>query len=90
LPFIPFIPGQFFSSVRAIYRARKAEHRHKRLRRGVFHSVKHLEGAIQEYIDHHNRNPKPFIWKAEAKDILAKVLRARSVLAATDKSRDLH
>ena len=60
-----------------------------RLRRGVFHSVKHLEGAIQEYIDHHNRNPKPFIWKAEAKDILAKVLRARSVRAATDKSRDL-
>ena len=61
-----------------------------RLRRGVFRSVGELEGTIREYIDHHNQNPKPFIWTARANDILAKVLRARTVLGATDNSRALH
>jgi len=51
-----------------------------RLRRGVFRSVEELIKAIGEYIDHHNNNPKPFIWTAKAADILEKVKRARAVL----------
>src|SRR5215475_5973452 len=41
-----------------------------RLRRGVFHSVEELIRAIDQYIDRHNENPKPFIWTAKAEDIL--------------------
>jgi transposase len=49
-----------------------------RLRRGVFRSVEDLITAIFDYIDHHNDQPKPFIWTAKACDILEKVKRARS------------
>lgn len=52
----------------------------KRLRRGVFRSVEELITAIFDYIDHHNDNPKPFIWTAKAADILEKVKRAQAVL----------
>jgi len=52
-----------------------------RLRRGVFRDVEELITAIGDYIDHHNRKPKPFIWTAKAQDILEKVKRARSALA---------
>ena len=52
----------------------------KRIRRGVFSSVAELEAAIREHINAHNANPKPFIWTATARDILAKVTRARAVL----------
>jgi transposase len=51
-----------------------------RLRRGVFHDVEELIMAIGHYIDHHNENPKPFIWTARATDILEKVKRARRAL----------
>ena len=45
----------------------------KRIRRGVFHDVEELIVSIEDYIEHHNRAPKPFIWTAKAKDILEKV-----------------
>jgi len=51
-----------------------------RLRRGVFHSVEDLIFAIFDYIDHHNADPRPFIWTAKAADILEKVKRARARL----------
>ncbi len=47
-----------------------------RLRNGVFRSVPEWIQAIDEYIVHDNKNPKPFIWTAQAKDILEKVIRA--------------
>jgi transposase len=50
----------------------------KRIRRGAFHSVEALIVAIESYIAEHNLAPKPFIWTAKAKDILAKVARARA------------
>lgn len=53
-----------------------------RLRRGVFTSVKELVLAIDEYIAHHNTNPKPFIWTKSARDILQKVIRANSHLSS--------
>lgn len=52
----------------------------KRIRRGVFHSVDELITAIMDYIDAHNRDPKPFVWTKSARDILAKVVRARDQL----------
>lgn len=51
-----------------------------RLRRGVFRSVPDVVAAIDEYIVHHNHQPKPFIWTKKASDILAKVTRARASL----------
>jgi transposase len=38
-----------------------AEITNKRIRRGVFRSVRELEAAIREYIEVHNQNPKPFV-----------------------------
>ena len=54
----------------------------ERLRRGVFTSVPELEAAIDEYVCHHNTNPKPFIWTKSARDILQKVIRANSNLSS--------
>jgi transposase len=52
----------------------------KALKRGSFYNVDDLIGAIDEYINQHNADPKPFIWTASATDILAKVKRARKAL----------
>jgi transposase len=52
----------------------------KCVRRGVFRSVVDLERAIYEYIEAHNEDPAPFIWTAEASDILEKVKRGRAKL----------
>ena len=52
----------------------------KRIRRGVFRSVKELVAAITEYIEKHNQAPKAFTWTAKAEAILDKVRRARAVL----------
>ena len=54
----------------------------ERLRNGVFRSVAELTQAIEEYIEQHNKNPKPFIWTAKAQDILAKVIRANARLSS--------
>ena len=54
----------------------------ERLRRGVFASVSDLVTAIDEYIAHHNTNPKPFIWTKSARYILQKVIRANSRLSS--------
>ena len=53
-----------------------------RLRRGVFTSVPDLVTAINEYVAHHNTNPKPFIWTKSARDILQKVIRANRRLSS--------
>ena len=53
-----------------------------RLRRGVFHSVSDLIRAIKGYVDANNENPKPFIWTAQAKDTLQKVIRANKRLSS--------
>ena len=52
----------------------------KRIRRGVFRSVKELIAAIDAYIATHNDNPKSFTWTAKAEAILDKIRRARAVL----------
>ena len=50
-----------------------AEITSKRIRRGVFRSVKALEQAIRTYLDSHNENAKPFQWTATADLILERV-----------------
>jgi len=52
----------------------------ERIRRGVFTSVPELEAAIHDYLEHHNANPKPFVWTKSAEEIFAKVARARKAL----------
>jgi transposase len=52
----------------------------KRLRRGVFTSVKELEAALKDFIEQHNRSPKPFVWTKSTEEILEKVGRARERL----------
>jgi transposase len=52
----------------------------QRLRNGVFRSVSDLIAAITDYVAHHNKDPKPFIWTASASDILEKGKRARTKL----------
>jgi transposase len=51
-----------------------------RIRCGVFKSVAELEAAIERYLEHHNADPKPFVWTASAPAILEKVARGRQAL----------
>jgi hypothetical protein len=43
--------------------------------------------AIGEYVDHHNKKPKPFIWTAKASAILEKVKRVLLCHLETAMSR---
>lgn len=52
----------------------------KRIRRGSFYSVNELVAAIEEYMQHTNRNPKPFVWTASIEKILDKVNRCKAIL----------
>lgn len=52
----------------------------KRIRRGVFRSVKELIKAIQEFLDNYNDDPKPFVWTASVSKILEKVGRSKAIL----------
>jgi len=52
-----------------------AELTNKRIRRGVFRSVKELEAGIREYIEGNNQDPKPFVWTKTADQILASIAR---------------
>jgi transposase len=47
----------------------------RRIRRGTFGSALELEAAIRYYLSHHNQNPKPFVWMADADSILKKIAR---------------
>jgi transposase len=52
----------------------------KRIRRGSFKSVADLIAAIEEYIEVHNDNPKPYKWTKTADEIIEKVRRGRIAL----------
>ena len=52
----------------------------KAIRRGVFHSVPDLIAAIEDYLEAHNDDPKPFVWTASVDSILEKVGRCKAVL----------
>jgi len=46
----------------------------------VFTSVADLTAAITEWAEHWNTDPKPFVWKATAEQIITKVRRGRETL----------
>jgi transposase len=54
-----------------------AEITRKRIRRGVFHSIVDLQMAINDYLNQHNADPKPFVWTASAGSIIEKVNRGK-------------
>ncbi len=60
----------------------------KRLRRGRFTSIADLTEAITTWADNWNNDPKPFIWKATADDIIAKVQRGRATLHQIKSTTD--
>jgi transposase len=53
----------------------------KKIRRGSFTSVGELIAAIEDYIAHHNNDPKPYRWTKTADEIIDKVRRGRVALA---------
>jgi transposase len=60
----------------------------KRLRRGRFTSVADLTEAITTWAQHWNSDPKPFVWKATAEDIITKVKRGRATLHQINSPTD--
>jgi len=78
MPFIHFTPtsASWLNMIERFF----AEITRKRIRRGVFHSVVDLQRAINDYLEHHNANPKPFVWTASASSIIEKVNRGKQAL----------
>lgn len=58
----------------------------ERIRRGVFRSVDALITEISSYIDHHNQDPKPFVWTATPERLVQKFRHSR---AAVDKMQSV-
>jgi len=52
----------------------------KRLKRGVFRSLRKLKDAIHRFLDDTNANPKPFVWTKAPNKIIAAVRRGHKVL----------
>jgi len=75
---VPFFK-QLFSFFKCIPTG--SEHIGKEYRRGSFQSVRELIRSIEVYLAARNKDPKPYKWKAEGEEILAKVKRARDALA---------
>ena len=62
----------------------------KRLRHGSFCSLDHLTDAITIWTAAWNTDPKPFIWRANANEIIAKVRRGRTALIGHTNSAADH
>jgi transposase len=58
-----------------------AELTNRQLKRLAVTSVSQLTDTITRYIDRRNKNPKPFVWTAAPKAIIAKVRKAKETLA---------
>lgn len=52
----------------------------RRLKRGAFRSILDLHRAIDDYLSHHNADPKPFVWTKPLDSILDKVTKAQQAL----------
>ena len=53
------------------------------IRRGTFRSVKQLVVKIDEFVQCHNKNARPFAWVATADSILEKIARLCSLISGT-------
>jgi putative transposase len=56
---------------------------HQSIRRGSVQSVRELIANINHYVEHYNRDTRPFVWTATADSILAKVRRLTSLISET-------
>ena len=54
------------------------------IRAGSFGSVNELVRDIKAYLAERNVDPKPYVWRAEGADILAKINRARETLTKAE------
>jgi transposase len=52
----------------------------RRLKRGVFLPLNDLQATINRFVAETNNDPKPFVWTADAKKIIAAVRRGHQVL----------
>jgi transposase len=52
----------------------------RRLKRGVFHSLVALQTAINRFVETHNQEPKPFVWRADPNTIIAAAKRGYQAL----------
>lgn len=53
------------------------------IRRGSFDSVSDLKRKINEFVEHYNQHPRPFMWTATADSILVKLERLCKVIYGT-------
>jgi putative transposase len=53
------------------------------IRRGSFNSVTELKRKINEFVEHYNQHPRPFMWTATAESILTKLERLCKVINGT-------
>jgi transposase len=54
----------------------------KRIRRSSFGSVPELIAAIRDYLEHHNQNPRVFVWTASVERIMTKIAKCKEALDA--------
>jgi putative transposase len=54
------------------------------IRRGVFRSVRQLIEKIEDFVEHYNRESRPFVWVATADSILEKIERLCSLISGTE------
>lgn len=57
----------------------------RRLKQGVFRSAVDLQAAINRFVAEINANPKPFVWTADPKRVLASVKRGKQALESLHK-----
>jgi|GEM_PF-1099884 len=62
----------------------------KRIRRGSFRSVREVIDAVMEFVDNHNQDAKPYLWTAQAQNIIAKYRRAKAALEKLKQDGTLH
>jgi transposase len=53
----------------------------RQLKRLAVSSVDELVSTIERYIEHRNRDPRPFVWTASVRDILSKVQKGNRTLS---------
>ena len=53
------------------------------IRRGSFRSVRELTQHIEQFIERHNHDPRPFKWTASADSIFEKLVRLSKVISGT-------
>jgi hypothetical protein len=66
--------------IKSVETERDAMLTRQHLKRGVFRSVIDLQVAINRFVAETNLNPKPFVWTADPKRVIAAVKRGKQTL----------